>query len=243
MVPFRSHLAQPRRSLNRSRRILVASALPLALALACAQVSPPDSATPNTIVAAWLGSQTNLETWSADVIQSRSLKSLAHPITATGRVWFAAPNLFRWELGDPPQTIAVRQADHMSILYPRLRRVERYPLDDGRGGPWRDALALIEAGFPRSQAELDSRFRLLAIDSTEQIHLVHLQPQTQSARRLMPRITLVLSRDPLELHATELEFADGSSMRNDFTNVTFNPVLDPGLFQPQPDPDWDIVHP
>src|SRR6266487_27235 len=87
----------------------------------------PPACGASSVLGAWLNSQTNIRTWSAEVIQTRALKSLAQPLTATGHVWFAAPNRFRWELGDPPQTIAVRQAAEMLILYPRLKRAEKYP--------------------------------------------------------------------------------------------------------------------
>jgi outer membrane lipoprotein-sorting protein len=237
MVPFRSHLANARHPLN------AALGLALFLILPLANVTRPIAADTNTLIASWLKSQTNLTTWSADVIQTRTLQSLVQPLTATGHVWFAAPNLFRWELGNPPRTIAVRQPHQMIIIYPRLKRVELFPLDDHTTGPWRDALALIEAGFPRDADDLESRFRLLGVESSTNLHHIILQPAIPSARRLMPRISVFLTPDPLSLHATELEFADGSSMRNVFTNATRNPTLDPDLFNPSLDPSWRIVHP
>src|SRR5438045_6189795 len=83
------------------------------------------SAQTHSLVASWLSAQTNVHTWSADFIQTRTLKSLTEPLTATGHVWFAEPNRFHWELGNPPQTIAIRAANEMLIVYPRLKRDER----------------------------------------------------------------------------------------------------------------------
>src|SRR5207247_8789439 len=103
-------------------------------------------------LSSWLTAQTNIQSWSADFVQTRTFKSLTQPLTATGHVWFAEPNRFRWELGHPPQTIAVRATTEMLVIYPRLKRVERYPLSGGQTGEWRDALALLETGFPRSEA-------------------------------------------------------------------------------------------
>jgi outer membrane lipoprotein-sorting protein len=235
MVSFCSHLAAARRPLT------LAVPLVVGLALLVASSARSLAADTNSIIAGWLDSQTNLTTWSADVIQTRTLSSLVHPLTATGQVWFASPNLFRWELGSPPRTIAVRQPDRMLIIYPRLNRVELFPLDNHATGPWRDALALIEAGFPRSAAELADRFRLLSVESSSNSHQITLQPVTPSARRLMPRISVFLTPDPLMLQATEIEFADGSLMRNEFTNAVHNPVIDPALFDPPLDPDWKII--
>src|SRR5438477_10533859 len=95
----------------------------------------------------WLNAQTNVQAWSADFVQTRTLKSLIQPLTATGHVWFAAPNRFRWELGNPAQTIAVRQSDEMLVIYPLLKRAERYPLASAQTAQWRDTLALLDAGF------------------------------------------------------------------------------------------------
>ena len=92
---------------------------------------PASAADTNSILAAWLNAQTNVQTWSADFLQTRKLKSLTQPLTATGHVWFAAPNRFHWELGQPAQTIAVRTTNDLLVIYPRLKRVERYPLSGG----------------------------------------------------------------------------------------------------------------
>jgi outer membrane lipoprotein-sorting protein len=192
---------------------------------------------------AWLNSQTNIQTWSAEVVQTRTLKSLTQPLTAAGHVWFTAPNRFRWELGNPPQTIAVRQTDHMLVIYPKLKRAEKYPLTGERPGQWRDTLVLLEAGFPRSQSELNSRFRVVSQAATDGVHEVTLQPRSASARRMMPQIKIAFATNGLSLRATELQFADGSTMRNDFTNAVLNPKLDDSLFKPKLENDFQIVEP
>src|SRR6185436_2020288 len=123
----------------------------------------------NASLTAWLSAQTNIQTWSADFTQTRTLKSLTQPLTGAGRVWFAAPNRFRWELGNPAQTIAVRQPQQMLVIYPRLKRAERYPLD-ASSGAWREMLSLLEAGFPRSQEEVESRFRIVSQSTSNEVH-------------------------------------------------------------------------
>jgi outer membrane lipoprotein-sorting protein len=212
------------------------------LALASSSI-PANAATNNSLVAAWLSGQTNLHTWSADCIQTRTFKSLAQPLTSTGHVWFAEPNRFRWELGRPAQTIAVRAPREMLVIYPRLKRVERYPLGGEQAGPWRDALALLEAGFPRSQAQLESTFRIVSQSVTNQTDEVTLQPKSASARRMMPQIKIAFDTKDFSLRATELQFADGSTMRNDFFNAIMNPKPDEALFAPKIEPDFKVIEP
>ena len=203
----------------------------------------PPACGASSVLGAWLNSQTNIHTWSAEVIQTRALKSLSQPLTAAGRVWFAAPNRFRWELGNPPQTSALRRPDEMLVVYPRLKRAEKYPLTRDHAGPWTDTLALLDAGFPRSQSELESRFRLESETTVDGVHEVILQPKSASARRMMPHIKIAFATSDFSLRATELQFADGSTMRNDFTNAVINPKLDDSLFFFDVDPSFKVIEP
>jgi outer membrane lipoprotein-sorting protein len=201
------------------------------------------AASSDALLTHWLKSQTNIQTWSADFVQTRALKSLTQPLTASGHLWFAEPNRFRWELGSPPQTIAIRKADEMRVIYPKLKRAEVYPLDGRQAGPWRDALALLQAGFPRNQAELESQFRVLSETVTNQTCEVALQPKSAAARRMMPQIKIAFRTNDFSLCTTELQFADGSTMRNDFTNASLNVTLDDALFAPELESDFKIVEP
>jgi len=197
----------------------------------------------NSLVTAWLSAQTNIQTWSAEFIQTRTFKSLTQPLTATGQVWFAAPNRFRWELGNPPQTIAVRAPEEMLVFYPRLKRVERYPLTGDQPGPWRDALGLLEAGFPRSKAEMEGRLNIVSQTVKDNNCELVLEPKSAAARRMMPQIKIIFDTMDFMLHATELQFADGSTMRNDFMNSKLNPKVDESAFTPQIPADFKIIEP
>ena len=203
----------------------------------------PPACGADSALGAWLNSQTHIQTWSAEVIQTRALKSLAQPLTATGRVWFAAPNRFRWELGDPPQTIALRHPGQMLVIYPKLKRAEKYPLTGAHAGPWADTLALLEAGFPRSQSELESRFRVESEATANGVHEVTLQPKSAAARRMMPHIKIAFATRDFSLRSTELLFADGSTMRNDFTNAVMNPNLDDSVFAFDVDASFKVIEP
>jgi outer membrane lipoprotein-sorting protein len=197
----------------------------------------------NSLLASWLAAQTNIQSWSADFVQTRSLKSLAQPLTATGHVWFAEPNRFHWELGKPPQTIAVKSGSSLLVIYPRLKRVERYPLNSDQGGQWRDALALLEAGFPRSEAELTARFKILSQTVRADECELALQPKSSAARKMMPEIKIAFHVGTFALLGTELQFADGSAMRNRFTNSVLNPKMDPELFAPKIGPEYKVLEP
>lgn len=194
-------------------------------------------------VVAWLNAQTNIHSWSADFVQTRTLKTLTQPTKESGQVWFAVPNRFRWELGHPAKTIAVRAPQELLILYPRLKRVERFPLAGAQAGPWRDALSLLEAGFPRNQAEMRAQYNILAQTINGNTCEITLQPKSAAARRMMPQIKIDFDTQDFSLRGTELQFADGSLMRNDFSNAVLNPEVDPKMFSPEIPADYKVVEP
>jgi outer membrane lipoprotein-sorting protein len=197
----------------------------------------------NSVMDAWFAAQGNLRTWSADFVQTRALKTLTRPLTARGHIAFAMPNDFRWELGRPAQTIALRHGDEMFVIYPRLKRAERYPLGAGTPTEWRDTMSLLQAGFPRDRKEFDAQFQILSLTQTNGAWQMSLQPKSAFARRMMPELRIDLATNDFSLTGTELVFVDGSRMRNDFTNAVLNPTLDGKLFEWSPPADFKVVEP
>ena len=202
-----------------------------------------DQAADDALLTGWLNAQTNIQTWEADFVQTRSLKSLTQPLTATGHVWFAAPNRFRWEITSPSHTIALRRAAEMLVLYPELKYGERYALDSDKAREWKDTLALLDAGFPRSREQVESRFRILSQSTANGVHEITLQPRAEAARRIVPEIKIGFDAANFALRSTELQFADGSTMQNVFTNAILNPKIDESEFNPQIGPDWKMTEP
>ena len=187
--------------------------------------------------------QTNLQSWSADFTQTRSLKVLAQPLVATGKVWVAVPGLFRWELGQPAQTIVLRQPDQLLIIYPRLKRAEKYPLRDVPAGPVKDALSLLDASLPRDRATMEQRFQLLSAAETNSTFQMTLQPRSASARKFINEVVIAFHTNDFSIAVTEMSFADGSVLRNDFTNIVLNQPIDPKIFEPVLPPDMKVVEP
>jgi outer membrane lipoprotein-sorting protein len=200
------------------------------------------SAAPDEVIQSWLAKQTNVQTWTADFTQTRALKTLTQPLVSTGQVWFAAPQNFRWELGSN-QTIAVRNGNTMLVIYPRLKRVERFDFNQVKSGQWKDTLALLQAGFPRSKAELDNQFNVAGIEATNALQVLSLEPKSAAARKNIPLIKIFIDSNNAALQGTELLFADGSSMRNLFSNIRTNLPIDQELFSTNTPPDYKVVDP
>ncbi len=191
----------------------------------------------------WFAAQADIRTWSAGFTQTRTLKTLTKPLVSEGQLWFTAPNWFRWELGSPAQTIAVRQGNQVTVIYPQLERAERYELDASARNPMRDMLSLLEAGFPKSQADLEKTFRIVSADEAAGECELRLEPRAAAARRWVREVVLRLSLSSWSLLSSSLQFADGSSLRNDYRDVKKNPELRPDLFRPEVPSRYKIIEP
>jgi outer membrane lipoprotein-sorting protein len=196
-----------------------------------------------SVLDGWFAAQKNVQTWSADFVQTRTLKALTRPLNASGHISFGAPGDFRWELGRPAQTIALRHGDEMFVIYPRLKRAEQYPMGAGTPTEWRDTMSLLQAGFPRDRREFEAQFQILSLAQTNGVWQLALQPKSIFARRMMPELDIGLATNNFSLASTELVFVDGSTMRNDFTNAVLNPPLDGKLFEWSPPADFKVTYP
>lgn len=197
----------------------------------------------DSILNNWFAAQAKVKTWSADFTQIRSFKALTQPLKTPGKIYFSFPDEFRWELGQPARTIAVRHDDEMFVIYPALKRAERYPLGANAPQQLRDTLSLLQAGLPRNRQEFDSQFQINSLAETNGNWQMDLQPKSQSARQMLPELKIALATNDFSLASTTLVFADGSVMENNYTNTVVNPSLDQNIFKWQPPADYKVTEP
>lgn len=191
----------------------------------------------------WLKSAGSLTAFEATVVQTRHLKALQQPLVSTGRVCFVGNGDFRWELGEPPQSVALRTGSELLLLSPRLRRAEKVDLSKAVPGPARDLLGLLDVGFPRDSRGFRERFELVeaAAPTDPASPALTLKPRSAAARKLLPGIRVELDPTGLALRATEMTFADGSRLRTEFRDVVTNRPPDPERFRSPVDATWKVV--
>lgn len=174
---------------------------------------------------AWWKAQAGVRTWQASFKQERLLVTLDKPLETPGRVWYAAPDFFRWELGDPVQTIAMRSSNAIWLIYPKLRRAERYQTDAAGHSAWAQMASMFEAGFPQSREALEKKFRPLSTIRTNGQSVLSLAPRGSAARRFLPELRLGIEGNPPVLSMTSMKLADGSLMKNYFSAQRMNEVI------------------
>jgi outer membrane lipoprotein-sorting protein len=219
-----------------------ASCFPVFLIILCLSAGKLRAADYDAQFNQWFAVQTNLQSWAGDFTQTRTLTVLNQPLVSQGKVW-VKPGQFRWELGQPVQTIVLRTPEQLLIVYPRLKRAEKYPLDAVPTGPMRDALALLDASLPRDRATMEKSFALLSAMETNSILQMTLQPRSVEARKFIGQIVIGFHTNDFTIALTEMKFADGSKLHNDFTNVVLNAPIEAKKFEADLPADYTVSEP
>lgn len=204
------------------------SILILATTTALAEPPPPPDLAP---LRKWFTRQDEVRTIAADFSQTRALRVLRDPVAVPGRMWFVAPSSLRWELGSPAKTIVVRKGEDILFIEPGKKRAERQSaaqIGKKMGGMMRFPLADDFAGFQR-------QFQVLALSSEGKRCHVEMAPRDPQVRKFLALMKLNFDTVTAHLLGFEMAMRDGSSMRNDFSNVRVNQKIDRGIF------DYDLT--
>jgi len=178
----------------------------------------------------WMAQQGAVRTLSADFVQTRSFRALKSPLANKGRMWLSAPGKMRWELGDPAKAIALKTEEGFFLIEPAKRRAEKFSGDQLEKQSGMRGMAMMEFPMARDFAEFERTFEVLSLTSAGDRCDVALLPRDQQARKMMKRIALAFRPATGELIEFEMEFKDGSKLRNEFLNVQTNGKIDPAVF-------------
>jgi len=77
---------------------------------------------------------------------------------------------------------------------------------------------------------MEKNFQLLSATATNATLQITLQPRSEAARRFIGQVVIAFHTNDFTIAATEMKFADGSKLHNDFTNVVLNAPVDEKLF-------------
>ena len=208
------------------RTLLLLAAL---LATAGLRAAEPLDFTP---VKRWITRQDEFRAVTADFTQTRSLRALKSPLTSEGRLWFKAPSSFRWELGTPARTIVLRKGETLFLIQPAKKRAERSPANAKPDKPSpMQAMGMMSFPFARDFADFQRQFETLSISTDGPRCHLEVLPREAQARKFLSALKLDFNTATGHLLGFEMATRDGSSLRNDFTNVQVNPKISPAVFE------------
>lgn len=183
----------------------------------------------------WIARQDEFRNVQADFTQTRSLRALRSPVATPGRITFDAPNSLRWELGEPPKTIVVRSGEKYLLIQPAKKKAQRLSAGNvGQEGGAR-GFAMMEFPLARDFAEFQRKFEVLAVRVAEGRCHLEILPRDAQARKFLSALKIVFDTKTGYLQSFEMVTRDGSSMRNEFTNVRVNQKIDRRVF------DYDLT--
>lgn len=184
---------------------------------------------------ACLEAQGDLKSISADFTQTRALKTLKSPIALKGHFWFAAPDRFRWQLGDPPRTIIIGTKKGATAIHPLKKHAEKSDLSASGGFSTQRVFEMMALSGKRTLEEFQKHMNVLCLKTSGTRCRLEMLPKDPSATRGLSSINLEFDCKTGQWLDFEIVTREGSSIRTELNNVRTNSVIDGGVF------DYDLT--
>jgi outer membrane lipoprotein-sorting protein len=183
----------------------------------------------------WIARQDEFRSVQADFIQTRALRALRSPVASPGRLTFATPNSLRWELGEPAKTVVLRKGDTYWLIQPAKKKAQRLSASNiGQEGGAR-GFAMMEFPLATDFADFQRKFEILDVKTEENRCHLEMLPRDAQARKFLSALKIDFDTKTGHMHSFEMATRDGSSMRNEFSNVRVNQKIDRRVF------DYDLT--
>lgn len=182
-----------------------------------------------SVIERWMGTNKGLRTIRIDFTQTRSMKSIKVPIRQNGTLWLDyGTGQFRWQVGDPPQTIVTKHNGSLFIIRTPMKKFERRSADSGDVP---HGLMAMATGFPQSTSDFQQKYSVQGIEVDENIYRIVTQPRGQAGRGVK-NFVFVVGRDDYRLRGIEISLADGSFVNTAFNRAFPNVGIPENLFTP-----------
>ncbi|MDP9254771.1 MAG: outer membrane lipoprotein carrier protein LolA [Verrucomicrobiota bacterium] len=172
----------------------------------------------------------------AEFQEEKNIHLLNKPISASGKVWFRAPNKFRREVKGTSPSVTVSDGEQLWIYYPKFQSAEHYSL--GKRSPLDPGIAALTAGLNLENVE--STYRITAT-KLEKGYELKLAPRTPSLKKFLHEFTIGIN-DQLQVERTEMLQPNGDRIITTYTNETRAPI-DPSTFEFAPPPGTNVTTP
>lgn len=182
-----------------------------------------------SVVEKWMATNSGVGSVKIAFTQKRTMRSLKVPIRQSGTLWMDyGRNRFRWETGNPAQTIVTKQSGKLLIVRTPGKKFERRPFSSGGDN---QGMAVMAGGFPRSMSEFTRKYRVLSTEKRSNTFRITTQP-LGSAGKGVSQFTFVVQASGYRLVGMEIKLKDGSSIDTVFNRVQLNVSVPSSLFSP-----------
>ncbi len=180
------------------------------------------------VLDAWLKRQPSINSLDTTFTQERKLPALKNPTSAKGRLSFMKPGKFRWQLGEPVESLAVSDGTTLTLVESSEKSAHQIAADS----PQAARFSLLSGKAFESPEAFQSAFEIIEQRVTDGIHQFTLKAKDRRMRSQVPWIFLDIDPAKNELTALELELQDKSRVRTIFHNPKINTPLPDSFFKP-----------
>lgn len=180
----------------------------------------------HAVLDAWLKRQSGIQSLEVSFTQERKLPALKQPVTTPGKLSFAKPGFVRWELGNPPATIAVSDGNQFTLVDTAAKSARRVSLDS----PQAARFSMLTGKAFQTAADFYQTFEVVESRVDSGVHQFTLKPKDRRVKSHVPWVFLSIDPASNELRAMEMELEDKSRVRTLFEKPKFNGKIPPATF-------------
>lgn len=182
-----------------------------------------------SVVEKWMATNSGIRSIRIDFTQTRTMRSIKVPIRQSGSLWLNyRSNQFRWQVGNPAQTIVTKHGGSLFIIRTPMKKYEKRAAGSGDVPP---GLMAMATGFPRSTSEFQRKYSVQTIDAVGSAYRIVTQPKGSGGRGVKTFVFMV-GRDDYRLRGMEIYLDDGSFVKTAFNRVMPNVGMPGDLFTP-----------
>ncbi|MDQ2868709.1 MAG: outer membrane lipoprotein carrier protein LolA [Verrucomicrobiota bacterium] len=168
--------------------------------------------------------------------EQRKVHLLDAPISATGKIWFQAPNKFRREAQGSAPSVTVSDGTQLWIYYPKFKSAERYSLT--KHSPLDAGIAAILAGL--NLQGLETTYRVTGRKEGANT-VIELDPRVPSLRHILQKLDVTISPELL-VTRTDMQQPNGDRVITTYSNQTSG-AIPASMFEFTPPAGTDVTTP
>ena len=179
----------------------------------------------------WIAHRGSISSVSASFVQERHLKALKRPIINSGKLWFKSPRLFRWQIGEPAESVAISKNGEILLLRPRKKTGERYSDNHSHNSRQSPGMLFFEIGFPRDYKEFIKRFTVTGLSHLGDSYFVSLKFNDRRSNMAIRKVVFEIDSKTYLTQSMEMRFRDASSIKTSFSSVLENAHVKDSVFE------------
>ncbi len=195
-----------------------------------ALISASDDLTHSASVKKWINHQCSVRSVTAKFKQERRIKALKKPIINEGQLWFKSPDLFRWELGRPVESLAINRNGELLLLRPLKKIGERHELTKSKNRNRPPGLLFFDIGFTASHEEFSEKFTVTDAAIKDGSYFFTLNANDFKTKLALRKIVFQVDSKSFFTQNITLRFRDSSSVSTTFAEVKENVKVNTAVF-------------